>query len=84
MEIVLARKWGSQSTTVEITRKQCFELVAVLVEEEHGPSVLYGLKTLIKKSGTIENPDRLFHACPRYRKDSHCNYFRWVEDDEYE
>ena len=70
-----------------------------------------GLKTVIKKSGTKENPDRLFHACPRYRvsyecslveacnflsgiltflypnvvqKGSHCNYFRWAEDDEYE
>ncbi|RYR65563.1 hypothetical protein Ahy_A03g011499 [Arachis hypogaea] len=43
-----------------------------------------GLKTLIKKSGTIENLDRLFYACPRYRKDSYCNYFRWAEDDEYE
>ncbi|KAL4359239.1 hypothetical protein AHAS_Ahas08G0057500 [Arachis hypogaea] len=41
-------------------------------------------KTVIKKSGTRENPDRLFHACPRYRKGSHCNYFRWVEDDDYE
>ncbi|RYQ95195.1 hypothetical protein Ahy_B08g090254 [Arachis hypogaea] len=39
---------------------------------------------VIKKSGTKENPDRLFHACPRYRKGSHCNYFRWAEDDEYE
>ncbi|RYR27768.1 hypothetical protein Ahy_B01g051821 [Arachis hypogaea] len=70
-----------------------------------------GLKTVIKKSGTRENPDRLFYACPRYRvsyecslleasndlswiltiwypdvvqKDSHCNYFRWAEDDDYE
>ncbi|XP_020960701.1 uncharacterized protein LOC110269739 [Arachis ipaensis] len=43
-----------------------------------------GLKTVIKKSGTRENPDRLFHACPRYRKGSHCNYFRWAEDDDYE
>ncbi|XP_057758625.1 uncharacterized protein LOC130979249 [Arachis stenosperma] len=42
------------------------------------------LKTVIKKSVTKENPDRLFHACPRYRKDSHYNYFRWDEDDEYE
>ncbi|RYR05055.1 uncharacterized protein LOC110263834 [Arachis ipaensis] len=43
-----------------------------------------GLKTMIKKFGTIENPDRLFNTCPRYRKGSHCNYFRWVKDDEYE
>ncbi|RYR38173.1 hypothetical protein Ahy_A09g043141 [Arachis hypogaea] len=43
-----------------------------------------GLKTVIKKSGTRENPDRLFHACPRYRKGNHCNYFRWAEDNEYE
>ncbi|RYR29857.1 hypothetical protein Ahy_B01g054433 [Arachis hypogaea] len=43
-----------------------------------------GLKTVIKKSGTIENPDRLFHTCPRYRKGIHCNYFKWTEDDEYE
>ncbi|XP_057761095.1 uncharacterized protein LOC130981525 [Arachis stenosperma] len=43
-----------------------------------------GLKTVIKKSGTRENLDRLFHACPRYRKGSHCNYFRWAEDDDYE
>ncbi|RYQ81371.1 hypothetical protein Ahy_Scaffold1g107320 [Arachis hypogaea] len=43
-----------------------------------------GLKTIIKKFGTKENPDRLFHTCPRYRNGSRCNYFRWVEDDEYE
>ncbi|RYR71796.1 hypothetical protein Ahy_A02g006017 [Arachis hypogaea] len=43
-----------------------------------------GLKIVIKKSGTIKNPNRLFHACPRYRKGSHCNYFRWAEDDKYE
>ncbi|XP_057733980.1 uncharacterized protein LOC130949210 [Arachis stenosperma] len=43
-----------------------------------------GLKTVIKKSRIREHPDRLFHACPRYRNGSHCNYFRWAEDDEYE
>ncbi|RYR28457.1 hypothetical protein Ahy_B01g052590 [Arachis hypogaea] len=43
-----------------------------------------GLKTKIKKSGTLENPDRLFHVCPRYSKGSHCNYFRWAKDDVYE
>ena len=70
-----------------------------------------GLKTLIKKSGTSENLDKLFYICPRYRvsyqcsivetsndlswiltfwypdvvqKGSHCNYFRWAEDDDYE
>ncbi|RYQ80039.1 hypothetical protein Ahy_Scaffold1g106717 isoform B [Arachis hypogaea] len=43
-----------------------------------------GLKTLIKKSGTSENPDRLFHTCPRYRKSSHCNFFKWVDKDEYD
>ncbi|XP_057750685.1 uncharacterized protein LOC130969111 [Arachis stenosperma] len=43
-----------------------------------------GLKAVIKKSGTAENPDRLFHACPRYRNDSHCNYFKWVDNDDYE
>ncbi|RYR70348.1 hypothetical protein Ahy_A03g016845 [Arachis hypogaea] len=37
-----------------------------------------------RKSGTAENPDRLFHACPRYRNDSHCNYFKWVDNDDYE
>ncbi|RYR36807.1 hypothetical protein Ahy_A09g041761 [Arachis hypogaea] len=39
---------------------------------------------MIKKSGTPENPGRLFHTCPRYRKDRHCNYFSWVDDNEYE
>ncbi|RYQ92569.1 hypothetical protein Ahy_B09g098793 [Arachis hypogaea] len=29
-----------------------------------------GLKTVIKKSGTVENPDRLFYACPRYRAEN--------------
>ncbi|RYR75538.1 hypothetical protein Ahy_A01g000085 [Arachis hypogaea] len=43
-----------------------------------------GLKTVIKKSGTRENSDRLFHTYLRYRKVSHCNYFRWAENDEYE
>ncbi|QHN93357.1 uncharacterized protein LOC110264704 [Arachis ipaensis] len=42
-----------------------------------------GLKTTIKKSGTRENPDRLFHTCARYPKESHCNFFRWVEEDGY-
>ncbi|MED6199887.1 hypothetical protein PIB30_080039 [Stylosanthes scabra] len=43
-----------------------------------------GLKTLIKKSSTSENPGRLFHTCPRYREGSHCNYFKWVDESEYE
>ncbi|RYR24343.1 hypothetical protein Ahy_B02g057841 [Arachis hypogaea] len=42
-----------------------------------------GLKTTIKKSSTRENPDRLFHTCARYLKGSHCNFFRWVDDDRY-
>ena len=33
----------------------------------HDGSCFCGLKTVIKKSGTAENPNRLFHACPRYR-----------------
>ncbi|QHO05123.1 7-deoxyloganetin glucosyltransferase [Arachis hypogaea] len=49
----------------------------------HDGSCFCGLKTVIKKSGTAENPNRLFHACPRYRG-SHCNYFKWVDDDEFE
>ncbi|QHN83781.1 uncharacterized protein LOC107621356 [Arachis ipaensis] len=50
----------------------------------HEESCFCGLKAAIRKSGTTENPDRLFRACPRYQKGSHCNYFKWVEDDEYE
>ncbi|RYR15068.1 hypothetical protein Ahy_B04g071808 [Arachis hypogaea] len=50
----------------------------------HEESCFYGLKATLRKSGTVENPDRLFRACPRYRKGSHCNYFKWVDDDEYE
>ncbi|QHO02058.1 uncharacterized protein DS421_13g420590 [Arachis hypogaea] len=42
------------------------------------------LKTVIKKSSTLENPGRLFHTCPRYGKGSHCNYFSWVDDNEYD
>ncbi|RYR68393.1 hypothetical protein Ahy_A03g014885 [Arachis hypogaea] len=48
----------------------------------HDRSCFCGIKTVIKKSGTVENPNRLFHA--RYRKDSHCNYFKWVDDDDYQ
>ncbi|RYR54649.1 hypothetical protein Ahy_A06g029958 [Arachis hypogaea] len=43
-----------------------------------------GLKTVIKKSGTVENLDKFFYVCPRYWKDSHCNYFKRVENNEYE
>ncbi|MED6114949.1 hypothetical protein PIB30_085452 [Stylosanthes scabra] len=43
-----------------------------------------GLEMIIKKSSTTENPGRLFHTCPRYRKGSHCNYFKWVDESEYE
>ncbi|RYR76088.1 hypothetical protein Ahy_A01g000684 [Arachis hypogaea] len=53
----------------------------------HKKSCFCGLKAAIRKSGTAENLDRLFRACPRYRmsvKGSHCNYFKWVDDDEYE
>ncbi|QHN87115.1 uncharacterized protein DS421_16g552200 [Arachis hypogaea] len=51
----------------------------------HEKSCFCGLKVMIKKkSGTAENPDRLFHACPRYRKGSYCNYFKWVDDDDYQ
>ncbi|XP_020968233.1 uncharacterized protein LOC110267318 [Arachis ipaensis] len=39
---------------------------------------------MIKKSGTRENPNRLFHTCARYLKGSHCNFFRWVDDVGYE
>ncbi|RYQ98493.1 hypothetical protein Ahy_B07g086221 [Arachis hypogaea] len=48
----------------------------------HEEAYFYGLKAVIKKSGTTENPDRLFYVCPRYRKGSHCNYFKWVDDDD--
>ncbi|RYR53188.1 hypothetical protein Ahy_A06g028185 [Arachis hypogaea] len=50
----------------------------------HEESCFCGLKAALRKSGTAENPNRLFRACPRYRKGSHCNYFKWVDDDEYE
>ncbi|RYR20754.1 hypothetical protein Ahy_B03g065983 [Arachis hypogaea] len=50
----------------------------------HDGSGFYGLKTVIKKSETVENPNRLFHACPRYRKGSHYNYFKWINDDDYQ
>ncbi|RYR79539.1 hypothetical protein Ahy_A01g004346 [Arachis hypogaea] len=50
----------------------------------HDGSCFYGLKTVIKKSGTAENLNRMFHACPRYRKATHYNYFKWVDDDEFE
>ncbi|RYR32033.1 hypothetical protein Ahy_B01g057016 [Arachis hypogaea] len=42
------------------------------------------LKTLIKKFRTLENSDRLFYTCPRYRKDSHCNFFNWIDEDGYD
>ncbi|QHN86281.1 uncharacterized protein DS421_16g544760 [Arachis hypogaea] len=45
----------------------------------HEESYFCRLKAAIRKSGTAKNPNRLFRACP-----SHCNYFKWVEDDEYE
>ncbi|KAL4338363.1 hypothetical protein AHAS_Ahas12G0202700 [Arachis hypogaea] len=38
----------------------------------------------VEKIWDSRKPDRLFRACPRYRKGSHCNYFKWVDDDEYE
>ncbi|RYR04332.1 hypothetical protein Ahy_B06g084014 [Arachis hypogaea] len=50
----------------------------------HEESCFCGLKAALRKSETAENPDRLFRACPRYRKGNHCNYFKWVDDDEYE
>ncbi|RYQ91792.1 hypothetical protein Ahy_B09g097823 [Arachis hypogaea] len=50
----------------------------------HEEACFCGLKVVIKKSGTTENPDRLFYACLRYWKESHCNYFKWVDDDDYE
>ncbi|KAL4286968.1 hypothetical protein AHAS_Ahas19G0139200 [Arachis hypogaea] len=43
-----------------------------------------GLETMIKKFGTLEHLERLFHTCLRYRKGSHRNYFSWVDDNEYE
>ncbi|RYR44886.1 hypothetical protein Ahy_A08g041168 [Arachis hypogaea] len=47
-------------------------------------SCFCGLKAVIKKSGTTKNPDRIFYACPMYRKSSHYNYFKWVDDDDYQ
>ncbi|RYQ95516.1 hypothetical protein Ahy_B08g090833 [Arachis hypogaea] len=52
-------------------------------KKTHEEACFCELKTMIKKSGIAENPDRLFYACPRYR-DSHYNYFKWVDDDDYE
>ncbi|RYR53815.1 hypothetical protein Ahy_A06g029065 [Arachis hypogaea] len=50
----------------------------------HEKACFCGLKAVIKKSGTAKNPDRLFYVCPRYQKNSHCNYFKWVDDDDYQ
>ncbi|RYR51685.1 hypothetical protein Ahy_A06g026661 [Arachis hypogaea] len=50
----------------------------------HDGSCFCGLKTVIKKSGTAKNSNRLFHTCPKYRKSSHYNYFKWVDDDDYQ
>ncbi|RYR20096.1 hypothetical protein Ahy_B03g065186 [Arachis hypogaea] len=76
--------------------------------KSHEEACFCGLKAMIKKSGTAENPDRLFYTCSRYRvrcfesvevfpsssvllgvihcilKDNHCNYFKWVDGDDYE
>ncbi|RYR50561.1 hypothetical protein Ahy_A07g037180 [Arachis hypogaea] len=50
--------------------------------QNHEETCFCGLKTLIKKSGTSKNLDRLFHTCARYRKGNHCNFFKWVEENE--
>ncbi|RYR49669.1 hypothetical protein Ahy_A07g036199 [Arachis hypogaea] len=49
------------------------------------PKCLCGLYAIISKSGTIENPGRLFFGCPRYNdldvaeKLSYCKFFVWVD-----
>ncbi|QHN81237.1 uncharacterized protein DS421_20g685130 [Arachis hypogaea] len=50
--------------------------------QNHEETCFCGLKTLIKKSGTSKNSDRLFHTYARYRKGNHCNFFKWVEENE--
>ncbi|RYR39937.1 hypothetical protein Ahy_A09g045575 [Arachis hypogaea] len=50
--------------------------------QNHEETCLCGLKTLIKKFGTSKNPDRLFHTCARYQKGNHCNFLKWVEENE--
>ncbi|RYQ85674.1 hypothetical protein Ahy_B10g105256 [Arachis hypogaea] len=52
--------------------------------KSHEEACFCGLKVVIKKSGTAENPDRLFYACSRYQKGNHCNYFKWVDGDDCE
>ncbi|RYQ95890.1 hypothetical protein Ahy_B08g091266 [Arachis hypogaea] len=52
--------------------------------KSHEEACFCRLKAVIKKFGTAENPDKLFYACSRYRKDSHCNYFKWVDADDCE
>ncbi|RYR39456.1 hypothetical protein Ahy_A09g045007 [Arachis hypogaea] len=52
-------------------------------KKNNDETCFYGLKTFIKKSRTSQNPDRLFHTCPRYQKGSHCNFFKWVEKNEH-
>ncbi|RYQ87802.1 hypothetical protein Ahy_B09g095339 [Arachis hypogaea] len=52
--------------------------------KSHEEACFCGLKAVIKKSGTAENPHRLFYACSRYRKDNHCNYFKWVDGNDCE
>ncbi|QHN84900.1 uncharacterized protein DS421_16g532720 [Arachis hypogaea] len=39
------------------------------------------LYATIYKSGTVENPDRLFLGCPNYRDNlPYCKFFRWLDD----
>ncbi|RYR19072.1 hypothetical protein Ahy_B03g063751 [Arachis hypogaea] len=52
------------------------------IRQNHEETCFCGLKTLIKKSGTSKNPDRLFHTCARHQKGNHCNFFKWVEENE--
>ncbi|RYR69517.1 hypothetical protein Ahy_A03g016072 [Arachis hypogaea] len=52
--------------------------------QNHEKTCFYGLKTLIKKSGTSKNPNRLFHTCARYRVTERepLQFFKWVKENE--
>ncbi|RYQ85217.1 hypothetical protein Ahy_B10g104720 [Arachis hypogaea] len=71
---------------MEIENGGCGGGLSHASHDSHGSSASMRRRRLNShdRSWTAENLNRLFHACPRYQTGSHCNYFKWVDDDEFE
>ncbi|XP_016168760.1 uncharacterized protein LOC107611331 [Arachis ipaensis] len=51
-------------------------------KDEIASTCKYGVYTILYKSRTMTNPNRLFFGCPffKLKNPSHCKFFLWLDD----